>query len=172
VSLTEQELRERIDEAPGDPAALRQLAQLVGRQRGRKDEAVALWLRYLDVAPGSEKAEALLALGRAQVEARRYDEAIETLTRCTAEDPRNLSGLELLGELLRHRGLFEEAVGVFKRAVELEPEAVQPRVALVSCFDALGRPAEAEAVLAQIRGMGTGDPAVLALVQELMRRRE
>jgi len=172
LSLTEEELRERVGEVPGEPEALRQLAELVGRHRGRKGEAVEIWLRYVDAAPSSEKAEALLALARAQVEARQNEEAIETLQRCTAEDPGIFAGLELLGELLRQVGRIEEAVGVFERAVEIDWQAVQPRVALVSCFDALGRPREAEAVLAQVRAMGTGDPAVLALVQELMRRRE
>ena len=157
---------------PGDAEALRQLAKLVGRHRGRKDEAVGIWLRYVGAVPSSQKAGALFALARAQVEARQNDEAIETLRRCTAEDPGMFGGLELLGELLRQVGRFEEAVGVFERAVEIDSEAVQPRVALVSCFDALGRPRSAEGVLAQVRAMGTGDPAVLALVQELMRRRE
>jgi Flp pilus assembly protein TadD len=172
VSLTEKELRDRIEEAPGDAEVLRQLAQLVGRHRGRKDEAVGVWLRYVDAVPGQQKAEALLALARAQVEARQNGQAIETLHRCTAEDPGMFAGLELLGALLRQEGRFEEAVGVFEKAVKIDPKAVQPRVALVSCFDALGRPREAEAVLEQVRAVGTGDPAVLALVQELIRRRE
>ena len=172
MSLTEEELRVRVGVAPRDTEAVRELAELVGRHRGRKDEAVGIWLRYVDAVPSSQKAEALLALARAQVEARQNDEAIETLHHCTTEDPGIFAGLELLGELLRQVGRFEEAVGVFERAVEIDSDAVQPRVALVSCFDALSQPREAEAVLAQVRAMGTGDPAVLALVRELMRRRE
>ena len=88
MSLTEEELRERVGEVPGEPEAFRQLAELVGRHRGRKGEAVKIWLQYVDAAPSSEKAEALLALARAQVEARQNEEAIETLGRITDKDAR------------------------------------------------------------------------------------
>jgi tetratricopeptide (TPR) repeat protein len=169
---TEKELRERIEEAPEDSRALRQLAELVGRDRTRREEAVELWQRYVESVSGSEKAEALLALGRAQVQARENSGALDTLRRCIAEEPNLFGGLELLGELLRQKGRFDEAVEVFERAVEVEPGAVQPRFALVSCFDALGKTRQAESVLAQVRAMNANDPAVLALVQELMRRRE
>ncbi len=172
MTLSEKELRDRIEKAPGDAEALQQLAQLVGRDRRRKDEAVRLWMRYVDAVPRAQRNQALLTLARAQVEARLNDEAIETLRRCTDEAPGMLAGLELLGELLRQDGRFEEAVEVLERAVEIEPEAMQTRFALASCFDALGRPREAEAVLAQVRAVGASDPAVLALVQEYMRRRE
>jgi len=172
VSLTEQELRDRLDETPEDVGVLRQLAERVSHDRGRREEAVELWQRYADAVPESQKGEALLALGRAQVQARQNEQAIETLRRCASEQSAMFDGLELLGELFRQEGRFEEAVGAFEKAVEIDPKAVQPRFALVACFDALGKPREAEAVLAQVRAIGTGDPAVLALVQELMRRRE
>ena len=168
----ERELRTRIAASPGDAEALRELAELVGAGRGRKDEAVELWSGYVHLAEPEDTAEALLALGRAQVEARRNDEAIRTLRRCAEDAPEFFPVFDLLGELLRQAGRLEEAVETLQRAVELDATAVRPRLALVGCLDALDRPREAEATLAAVRALGSSDPAVLALVQELMRRRE
>lgn len=168
----ESELRARIAAAPADTEVLRELAELVGARRGSKDEAVELWLGYVDLVGPERTAEALLALGRAQVEARRNDEAIQTLRRCAEDAPEFYPVFDLLGELLRQAGRLEEAVETLQRAVELDASAVRPRLALVSCLDALDRPRDAEAALAAVRALGSNDPAVLALVQELMRRRE
>lgn len=168
----ERHLRDRISEAPEDAAALRELAELVAAERGRRDEVVDIWRRYLEVIDPSRTGEALLALARAQVEARRESDAIETLRRCTAEWPECFAAFDLLGELLRHAGEYDAAIEALQRAAELEPESVRPRVALVSCFDAAGRLAEAEAALEGLRRLGAGDPAVRALAQELARRRE
>jgi tetratricopeptide (TPR) repeat protein len=172
VTDRERRLRERVRDAPEDAAALRELAESVGNARTRKDEAVDLWRRYLEVSGPERIGEALLALGRAQVEARRGREALETLRRCTVEWPTCFDAFDLLGELLRLEGEHEAAVEALQRAVELDPRSLRPRVALVSCFDALGRAAEAEAVLEEVRELDSGDPAILALVQELMQRRE
>lgn len=172
VTDRERRLRERVRETPEDVDALRELAGVVGNARTRKDEAVDLWRRYLEVAGREQVGEALLALGRAQVEARRDREAIETLRRCTVEWPTCFAAFDLLGELLRLEGEHEAAVEALQRAVELDPRSLRPRVALVSCFDALGRAAEAETALREVRELDSGDPAILALVQELMQRRE
>jgi lipopolysaccharide biosynthesis regulator YciM len=171
--MTDQErrLRERVHEAPDDAPALRELAELVGRARTRKGEDVDLWRRYLEVAGGELIGEALLALGRAQVEARKEREAVETLRRCTVEWPTCFTAFDLLGELLRLEGEHEAAVEALQRAIELDPSAIRPRLALVSCFDALGRAADAEAALEHVRELDPGDPAILALVQELVQRR-
>jgi tetratricopeptide (TPR) repeat protein len=172
VTDGEGRLRERLREVPEDTTALRELAELVGKARTRKDEAVDLWHRYLEVAGPEHIGEALLALGRAQVEARKEREAIETLRQCTVETSTCFAAFDLLGELLRREGELEAAVEALQRAGELDPRAIRPRVALVSCLDALGRAAEAEAALDEVRELGSDDPAILALVQELMQRRE
>jgi tetratricopeptide (TPR) repeat protein len=172
VTDRERRLRERVRQAPEDAAALRELAELVGKARTRKDEAVGFWRRYLEVAGREHIGEGLLALGRAQVEARKEREAIETFRRCTVEWPTCFTAFDLLGELLRLEGEHEMAVKALQRAVELDPSAIRPRLALVSCFDSLGRAAEAEAALDEVRELDSGDAAILALVRELVQRRE
>ena len=171
--MTDQEsqLRRRLSGDPKDFDALRALAELVGAARDRKAEAVELWRRYADVAGPELAGGALFALGRAQVEARQEADAIETLLVCTREDPALSEAFDLLGELLRRAGRLEEAVEELKRAADLDPEAVRPRVALAICYDALGRRSEAESVLSSLGQAAANDPAVSALVRELMHRR-
>ena len=167
----ETELRERMAEAPDESEAMRELARLIGAERGRKAEAVELWQSYVETVDAADVPAALLALGRAQVEARREADAIETLRRCTEEAPELPEAFEVLGALLRRAGDLESAADAFSRAAELQPDAVQPLLALVACLDEGGRSAEAGAVLGSIQKLGSGDPAVLALIQELMQRR-
>ncbi|MEE9133167.1 MAG: tetratricopeptide repeat protein, partial [Gemmatimonadota bacterium] len=82
------------------------------------------------------------------------------------------AAFDLLGELLRQAGRLAEAVEALQHAADLDPKAVQPRLALIACLDALGRHQEAEAALGAVRALGAGDPALTALIQEVARRRE
>lgn len=166
----EDELRERLAREPADWEALRRLARLVGSIRGRKDEAVELWSRCLQGADPSERGGALLALARAQIEARSNVDAISTLRRCTAEYPGHIEAFDLLGELLRSTGRFNEAVEALEAAARLDPEAIRPRAALATCLNALGRQSEAQQVLMELQRLGSADPAVAALVRELQQR--
>ncbi len=168
----ERALRERIATDPGDATAYQELARLVGSMRGRKDEAVELWRRYIDLADAARLPEARLALARAQIEARLDNDAVETLQTCVADDPGNVEALCLLGELLRRGGDLEEAVRVFRSAAGHEPETIRARIALLSCLEALGDQAEAQKVLQSIQQQAVGDPAVAALLRELLQRRE
>lgn len=167
----ERRLRERLDAQPEDAQALRELAELLQGQRDRKSEAVAVWRRYVDAVPEDARAEALLDLARARVEAREEEAAVEALGRCLELEPDWVEALDLLGELQRRAGDLEAAVASFTRAIELEPEAISPRVALVACYDALGRGREAHAALQALAELGADNPAIRALVQELMHRR-
>jgi Flp pilus assembly protein TadD len=171
VDDREAELRRQLAEGPLDPEVTLELARLVGEQRDRKAEAVELLERHLASVEPEDRPAALLALGRAQVEARRGAEALATLRECTQTAPDNASAFELLGELLRRAGDLEAAEGALRRAVELQPGALQPQLALVSCLDELGRSDEAQEVLAGIQRSAAGDPAVAALLRELMHRR-
>jgi Flp pilus assembly protein TadD len=159
-------------EVPEDAALLRKKAELAGAERGGKNEAVDLWRRYLEVVDPAGTGEALLELGRALVRARREGEAADVLRRCVEELPDSFEAHALLGEILRQTGELEAAVGALKRAAELSATELQPQVSLVFCLDALGRRSEADAALRVLTESGASNPAVRALVQELLQRRE
>ncbi len=157
---------------PVGAAALRMKAESVGAERDRKNEAVDLWLRYLEVVEPAGTREALYELGRALVQARRDEEAIDVLRRCATEWPESFEAHALLGEVLKQAGDLEAAVGALKRATELSPGDVQPLASLAICLEALGRQSEADAALSALRESSAGNPAVWALMQELLQRRE
>jgi Flp pilus assembly protein TadD len=93
------------------------------------------------------------------------------LRRCADELPDRVEVHDLLGHVLKQTGNLEEAVVSFQRAVELAPDEVQPQVALALCLDALGRSEDADAAIRALGEHGAKDPAVRALVQELLQRR-
>ncbi len=171
MSDREARLRARLAEAPDDAETLGELAALVGAERRRKKEAVKLWKRYAAAVGPGRLGDALLSLARAQVEAREEGQAIESLECCTEVDPDSFDAFDLLGELLRRDGRLEQAAEALHRAVALDPRALRPRLALVTCLDGLGRSAEAQSALAEAQTLGAGDPAIHALIQELIRRR-
>ena len=171
LNARETELRERIRERPGDAEALRELALLVGSERTRKAEAVVLWERHLEAVEEGGRGAALMALGRAQIEARRNEDAIESLAEATRADPGLAEAFDLLGELLRGTGRVEEAVSALERATQLDPKNVRARLALVTCLDALDRKDQATRVLQQAAEIGGEDPATQALIREFMHRR-
>jgi Flp pilus assembly protein TadD len=166
----EEELRRRL-EAGDDPEALRELAALVGRDRARRGEAVELHRRLVRIVEESRRGTALLALARAEIEARRTGDAIETLRRCTEVSPEMAEAYDLLGQLLRGAGRLEEAVGVLRRAAELEPANLRPRLVLVVCLDSLGRRDEATRILQGAAESAGEDAAVQALIREILHRR-
>lgn len=164
-------MSERNSKTEDDAATLREKAERLGRERGRKEEAVDLWRRYLQVVERSKIGEALLGLGRALVEARRDEEAVDVLRRCVEESPECFAAHDLLGQLFKQSGMLEVAVEAFQRAAELSPDDLQPKVALVGCLDALGRSAEADELIRALGVRGARDPAIGALVRELLQRR-
>ena len=167
----EDSLRQRISSAPADPKALRELALLIGLARDRKVEAVDLWQRYLELADARDVPAALLALSRAQIEARFESDAIRTLRRCTSEAPDQPEAYETLGELLRRNGDLQGAVDALRTAAELQPGSPQPLLALLTCLDAMGETDAAQEILSSVQRLAAADPALAALIRELMQRR-
>jgi len=123
--------------ATGLRAAYRALA--TGRYAQAEQGFVAL-LR------GDQRAQALLGLGRVQLETGRYDDAERQGAEAAAIAGFEARGQTLRGEALQARGKLDAAEQAFVRAARAKP-ALRARVLLGRLLQERGRSAEAEQVL-------------------------
>jgi tetratricopeptide (TPR) repeat protein len=109
------ELRRRVQ---ADPAsiAFAQLAEEC-RRAGANDEAVGICRAGLAYHP--DYLSARITLGRALVELGRLDEAHTELMLVLAAAPENLPAIRAIAELHQQRGEMTDALGYYKRALEL-----------------------------------------------------
>jgi tetratricopeptide (TPR) repeat protein len=109
------ELRRRVQ---ADPAsiAFAQLAEEC-RRAGNNDEAVGICRAGL--AYHSDYLSARITLGRALIELGRLDEAQTELMLVLKAAPENLPAIRAVAELHQQRGEMAEALGYYKRALEL-----------------------------------------------------
>lgn len=90
-------------------------------------------------------------LGRLDYDQRRYEEAVAKLSRVVELDPQSPRGFDNLGLSLDMLGRYEEALGAFQKAVELNRNLAHPSAwppqNLGYLLLRLDRPAEAETAL-------------------------
>jgi tetratricopeptide (TPR) repeat protein len=112
---------------------------------GDAEGALGYYRRILAVSPQDEMAllnTALIHVNRQQLaEARPY------LLRLTTLYPTSENGFLWLGFTYRGDGDFPNAMGAYKRALEINPASVEAAKALVDVCSRLGRPAESAAYL-------------------------
>jgi tetratricopeptide (TPR) repeat protein len=106
--------------------------------------------RYLDaqicceqaLAAESSHADALHLMGLLSFQARQYDHAVEWISRAIRENPKP-EYLANLGHTLRRLGRNEEALKVFDKAAQLDPDDAELWASLGKTLVDLARPAEA-----------------------------
>ena len=166
-------LEQAVELAPEDVSCLLSLS--VGYSSGGNlEQAEATYNRLLAVSPGHPKA--LNNLGNLAI--RRGDEqlAIELYRKAVEADGQYIAARLRLASLLRFYGHYEEARGVLRKLVALEPSTPQEQRAV---FDggyhlgavelALGNPEEAERILSDALGkMPNHNMAHYARAQALM----
>lgn len=124
------------------------IAQIL-RDRGEAEAALALLSPLLrdpgvDQEVRTEAAMALLALGRSR-------EALPLARRAVAEDPRSPAAHTALGLALLRERQAEAALRAFDVALQLAPLWAEAQLFRAEALRALGREAEALAVLEQVR---------------------
>src|ERR1043166_1237856 len=173
--------RTAIELDPGDCLAHRALAELLEKQEGRRDEALAeYWQaitlmanfgmteealdtleRYLALDP--DNVLALAARGDMLRVAGRGDEAMQSVERALTKDPDNVLALATRGQLLHEKGLTEEAVKDLERALKLDPGFDWSQKALGSAYLDLGLSDAALKVLGQYLSGHADDVEALGL---------
>jgi tetratricopeptide (TPR) repeat protein len=141
LSLAEDALKKSIELSPDDPAGYLQLAGL--RQRSGDLEGAGVILDTL-MARDPNSAVAQTALARIQQSQPDTDALNKTAEQVLATRPDHPLGHYLKGLVAQRRGEIEASVPHFETALDKEPKAAEPLVALTRSYLALERYDQAE----------------------------
>lgn len=114
--------RQMIAADPGNADALNSLGYMFAERGQRLDEAVTLVERALTIEPGN--AAYLDSLGWAYYKQNRLDRAESPLREAAKQLPANSVIQSHLGDLLSKRGLYQEAIDAWQRAVDGDGDSV------------------------------------------------
>ena len=136
--------------------------------RGRTDEAIRRFEELAERDPRNPSL--LLQWTQALILARRLPEALAVCERLVEADPAFGLGWYRLGQLRDNLGDAAGAEEAYRKAIEVDPLAVDPRKALASLLAEAGRLREAIEVLEKARDLDPGDEAIRRDLERFWRR--
>lgn len=105
-------------------------------QEGRMEAAQEVLTRALQVKPDLAKAQFFMAMTlKAQG---RYDRALEYLDAAVKQFPRDRVMLNETGRILFLKRQYQEAIAMFRRVLEIDPEDLQAHYNLMLCYRGSG----------------------------------
>ena len=114
--------RQMIADDPNDPNALNSFGYMLAERGQKLDEAVAFVQRALKIEPGN--GAYLDSLGWAYYKQNRLDLAEAPLRDAAAQLPTVSVIQDHLGDLLNKRGLFEEAIAAWQKALDGDGDSI------------------------------------------------
>ena len=114
--------RQMIAEDPKNADALNSLGYMLAERGQKLDEAVSFVQRALEIDPGN--GAYLDSLGWAYYKQNRLDQAEAPLKEAAAQLPTVSVIQDHLGDLLNKRGLFEEAIAAWQKALEGDGDSI------------------------------------------------
>ena len=134
---------EILKEIPDSPEAYVDLALAQARQNAF-DRAIASLIRGIERLPDSETL--LVRLGHTYLVSGKPGEALATMDKVLALNPRNVDALTVRAGILDAAGRKDEARQGYERALEIEPESRFLRMSLASNLGTAGKLEEAAAI--------------------------
>lgn len=149
-------LKEGLEKFPRDKNLLLSLVNLYAAEQ-RHEAAAGVLQEYLDTEPGDQAATVFLA--RLQLDKNAPAQALETLARIP-EDRHDLEILQLKGRALAQAGRTREASETLRRALALNPDAVDTLAELAYVQEMEKDSAGAEKTYQRMLALGDPTPEV------------
>ncbi len=145
------EYKRALELDPNSKAARRSLADL-DRASGKSEEALALYRQQLETEPKDKAARAGLILSL--LDLGKTDEAKGELEKALAADPRNVTLLAGAAYWFAAHNDNEFALGLARKAVDIEPRYTWSQIALARALVAQRKPLDAERAIRYARQYG------------------
>ena len=126
---------------PDDVVINRWLAEVYTKQ-GRRDDANAIYMHLTEIDSANAR-EYYTNIASAHLNAMDFDAATEAAKQVIAHSPRNPEGHQMLAEIAKKSGNYENAIDSLKQALRLRPEAIDTRTALAETYKLSGKPRQA-----------------------------
>jgi predicted Zn-dependent protease len=139
-AIAEETMRRALDANPKDPGVRLDLAQLLA-QLGKADQAKRLLADLVRDQPGN--VQALDSLFRVSAGTKDYDTARTAADGIVATEPKSPVGYMYQGMLAEESKHTEEALRLYTRSAELQPDALEPLQAETRLLVAANRTPEA-----------------------------
>ncbi len=157
---------QRVALTPQDPEQLRRLA-LLQLRNGQAADAELTLAKALKLAPDNLS---LLATGvKLALKGQRYDDALVYARKIQDAQPKHAAGLRLEGDVRSAQGRFEEAAGIYGRALALEPSTLLLGKE-VTARQRAGQPEQARARLTQWLAAHPRDARAHVIAAQLAQR--
>ena len=126
---------------PDDVPVNRWLAELYVNQ-GRRDDANATYIHLVDIDNANAR-EYYTNIAHLHLKAVDLEAAETAAKLVIAQSPRNPEGYQLLAEIAKQSGNYENAINNLKHAIRLRPEATDIRVELAAIYKLSDKPRQA-----------------------------
>jgi len=126
---------------PDDIIVNRWLAEVYTKQN-RRDDANAVY-RHLITIDNANTREYYTNIARAHLNAMDFEAAREASKQVIAHSPRNPEGHQMLAEIAKQSGNYDNAIDSLKQALRLRPEAIDIRSELAATYKLSGKPRQA-----------------------------
>ena len=126
---------------PDDVTVNRWLAEIYVKQ-GRRDDANATYIHLVDIDNANAR-EYYTNIARIHLKAMDLEAAKTAAKQVIAHNPRNPEGYQLLAEIAKQSGNYDNAINNLKHAIRLRPEATDIRVELAAIYKLSDKPQHA-----------------------------
>ena len=126
---------------PDDITVNRWLAEVYTRQ-GLRDDANAIYTHLIEV-DGANAREYYTNIARSHLKVMDFDAATDAAKQAIAHSPRNPEGHQMLAQIAKQTGSYQNAIDSLKQAIRLRPESTDNRSELAAVYKLSGNPRQA-----------------------------